>query len=214
MGTFTRPTTADANAKVIRLDANLNYKQDLIASAGGFRPTGMSLAADGSLYVNNNTLGGHDSVLRYTLATTGGNVVATLDPAIGYIGSASNSALDFIFGNNIGPDGKLYVAALGGGGSGMFNAPAGYQDGIYAFDPTSDSVSQFILGYTEKSGPNGPSGLSAPKYLQFDINFVKANDAGFSSDPSAVPEPGAVAMAAGMLVTGIGFLKRRRRVNK
>ena len=198
----------NGSAKVIRLDSNLAYKQDLIAHTSGFRPTGLSVAADGSLYVNNNAQGGPDSVQHYILTTNGGNLVATLDPTKGYTGSASNNALEFTFGNNIGPDGKLYIAALGGGGSGAFNVTAGYQDGIYAFDPTSDSVSQFIAGYTEKNGPMGPSGLSAPKYLQFDINFSKAND------PGVVPEPGNVAMLAGMIVTGAGFLARRKRVTK
>lgn len=199
---------ANGDAKVIRLDSNLTYKQDLIAHSSGFRPTGLSIAADGSLYVDDNAQGGPDSIQHYTLANNSGTLTATLDPTKGYVGSSTNNALEFTFGNNIGPDSKLYVAALGGGGSGAFGVTAGYSDGIYAFDPTSNSVSQFIQGYTEKSGPVGPSGLSAPKYLQFDINFAKVNDVG------VVPEPGNVAMLAGMIVTGIGFLSRRKRVNK
>jgi hypothetical protein len=47
-----------------------------------------------------------------------------------YIGSASNNALQFTFGSNIGPDGNLYIAALGGGGNGGFNIQNGYSDGI------------------------------------------------------------------------------------
>ena len=198
----------DGNAKVIRLDSNLNYKQDLIAHSSGFRPTGLSIAADGSLYVDDNTKGGSDSVQHYKLTNNNGTLTATLDPTVGYVGSASNNALDFTFGNNIGPDGRLYIAALGGGGNGSFGVTANYQDGIYAFDPTNNTVSQFIQGYTEKNGPDGLGGLSAPKYLQFDINFVKANDIG------VVPEPGNIAMLGGLIVTGVGFLNRRKRVTK
>lgn len=201
-----------AGAKVIRLDANLVFKQNLVTTAptgvtAAFRPTGLTLAADGSLYVqnNDNTLAGNDSVFHYTFTNNLGTLTANFDPTKSYIGSASNNALQFTFGNNLGPDGNIYIAVLGGGGSGSFNIQSGFIDGIYKFDTTNASVSRFIQGYTEKTGPLGPSTLSAPKYLQFDTNFVNAPDAG-------VPEPGTSALLlAGF--AGLGFLKRAKRSN-
>jgi hypothetical protein len=201
-----------ATPKIIRLDSNLVYKQDLVTSvpagvAASFHPTGLTVAPDGSLYVenNDNTLNGSDSVFHYTFSNNGTTLTATFDPTTSYVGSASNNALQFTFGNNLGPDGNLYIAALGGGGSGNFNIQSGYTDGIYKFDPSNQSVSQFIQGYAEKTGPVGPSGLSAPKYLQFDTNFVNAPDAG-------VPEPGTIALLlAGF--AGLRVLKRASRRN-
>ena len=132
-------------------------------------------------------------------------MTANYDSTKSYIGSASNNALQFTFGNNLGPDGNLYIAALGGGGTGSFNIQSGYIDGIYKFDTSNENVSQFIQGYTEKTGPVGASGLSAPKYLQFDTNFVNAPDAG-------VPEPGTIALLlAGF--AGLGVLKGAKRRN-
>ena len=201
---------ANGSAKIIRLDSNLNFIQNLVTSAndgisGSFRPSGLSIAADGSLYVDNNKQGGPDSVLHYNLSGTG-TLTATLVPATSYIGSSTNNALEFTFGNNIGPDGKLYIAALGGGGTGGFSVTSGYKDGIYAFNPTTDLVTQFILGFTEKTGPASSNGLSAPKYLQFDTNFVTAPDAGYTP----APEPGTVTMVA----AGIILLARSKRRNR
>lgn len=198
--------------KVIRLDSDLVYKQDLITSVPpgvteAFHPTGLSVAPDGSLYIENNdkTLNGNDSILHYTFSNTGGTLTTNFDSAKSYIGSVTNNALQFTFGNNLGPDGNLYIAVLGGGGSGSFNTQSGYVDGIYKFDTSNENVSPFILGYTETSGPVGASGLSAPKYLQFDTNFVDAPDAG-------VPEPGTYALLlAGF--AGIVVLKRAKRRN-
>ncbi|MEI7767000.1 MAG: PEP-CTERM sorting domain-containing protein [Phycisphaerae bacterium] len=201
---------ADYNSgtrKVIRLDSNLTYLQDLVTSAnfggtGTFRPSGLSIAADGSLFVqnNDNTAAGYDSVLHYKL-TGSTTLTATLDAATSYIGSATNNALNFTFGSNLGPDGKLYIATLGGGGSGSFNITSSYVDGIYTFDPVTQSITQFIAGYKEKTGPVGASGLSAPKYLQFDINFSPAFDIGY------IPEPASLLLLG---VGGIPVLFRRR----
>ncbi|HEV3201704.1 MAG TPA: PEP-CTERM sorting domain-containing protein [Bryobacteraceae bacterium] len=203
---------AAGGAKIIRLDSNLIYKQDLVTSiptgvVASFRPSGLTVAPDGSLYAqnNDNTLNGNDSVFHYTFSNSGGTLTANFDSTKSYIGSASNKALQFTFGNNLGPDGNLYIAALGGGGSGSFNIQSGYIDGIYKFDTSTAGVSQFIAGYTEKTGPASASGLSAPKYLQFDTNFVNAPDAG-------VPEPGTTALLlAGF--AGLGVLKRAWRHN-
>ena len=193
---------ANGSAKIIRLDANLGYKQDLVAHSSGFRPSGLSIAADGSLYVQNNKQGGPDSVLHYTIA--GSTVLAaTLSTATSYVGSATNNKLEFTFGNNIGPDGKLYIAALGGGGNGSFSVTTGYQDGIYKFDPSNESVTLSIKGFTEKTGPASPNGLSAPKYLQFDTNFAAAPDSGYTSP---VPEPTTMVLFA----FGLGLLIVRK----
>ena len=70
-------------------------------------------------------------------------------------------------------------------------------------DTSNANVSQFILGYTEKTGPVGASGLSAPKYLQFDTNFVNAPDAG-------VPEPGTTALLLAGLA-GLGLKRAKSR---
>jgi hypothetical protein len=205
---------ADYNAatpRIIRLDSNLAFKQDLVTSSPSgvtapFRPTGLSIAPDGSLYVqnNDNTLAGSDSVFHYTFVNNSGTLTANFDSTKSYIGSASNNALQFTFGNNLGPDGNLYIAALGGGGSGGFNIQNGYIDGIYKFTIANQSVSQFIQGYLEKTGPDGPSGLSAPKYLQFDTNFINAPDAGVT------PEPGTTALLLAGLA-GLGLKRARSR---
>ncbi len=169
--------------------------------SGTFRPSGLSVASDGSLYVNDNTFGGNDSILHYTIGRTGGMLTTTYDVSKSYAGSAANTSLEFLFGNNIGPDGLAYVAALGCGGTSTFNTRNPYIDGIYAFDPSTGTVSQAVVGHTEKDGPDGPSGLAAPKYLQFDVNFITANDMGVS-------EPGALALLVSAL-TALGLRRRR-----
>ncbi len=200
---------SNGSASVILLDSNLNKLQTVItlASSGAgssFRPSGLSIALDGSLYVQNNLKDGPDSVLHYTISGSAGTETATLDTSKSYIGSTTNNLLEFTFGNNIGPDGNVYIAALGGGGAGNpFGSPTGYVNGIYEFDPTTQTVSLSIAGYTNKTGPVGTSGLSAPKYLQFDTNFVTVNDAGYS----ATPEPATFAMVG----IGLALLGRWRR---
>ena len=210
-GTVYAANYSAVGATLIALDANLDASSKVVlASAnpsgvsGTFRPSGLSVAADGSLYVNDNTQGGDDSVLHYTLAGSGATLAATYDAGRSYVGSAANSALEFLFGNNIGPDGKVYVAALGGGGNGSFSTRSGYTDGIYSFDPVTGQSALAVAGYTERSGPASGTGLSAPKYLQFDINFITADDAGVP-----VPEPGTLALVASGFAL-LGLARRRR----
>ena len=199
-----------SSAAIIALDANLTAgsRQTLVTAANSgvaaaFRPSGLSIASDGSLYVNNNARGGPDSVLHYAITDTGGTLTANLNLGSSYIGSASLNALAFTFGNNFGPDGNLYIAALGGGGSGTFGITSGYVDGIYKYNPTTQAVARAIGGYTETGGGLGASGLSAPKYLQFSTNFVTVNDVGFNA-----PEPSAAVLLVGGLA-GLGALRRR-----
>ena len=208
-GTVYAANYASGGAQVVALDANLNPVAVLASAnpaavSGSFRPTGLSVAADGSLYVDDNTPGGYDSVLHYTLSGSGASLAATFDASRSYIGSATNNALEFTFGSNIGPDGKVYVAAPGGGGAGGFSTRSGYVDGIYAFDPTTATVSQAVQGYTEPGGPASANGLSAPKYLQFEPNFIPSPDAGVP-----VPEPGTLALLLSAM-GALGILLRRR----
>ena len=199
-----------SGASLIALNANLDPSSLTVLAntnpagvSGTYRPSGLSVASDGSLYVNDNTRGGSDSVLHYTLSTSNGALTATYDPAKSYVGSGANNALEFLFGSNIGPDGKVYVAALGGGGNGGFGTRNPYVDGIYAIDPTAGQAALAVAGFTESGGPSSTTELSAPKYLQFDVNFITSNDVG-------VPEPAGLSMLASGLVM-LGFLRRRNR---
>jgi hypothetical protein len=197
---------ASGPQEIVHLDSNLDFENVLVTHFTGFRPSGLSIAADGSLYVQNNTAGGHDSVLHYDLTGSGAGLTATLDVAGSYLGSPGNNALEFTFGTSMGPDGNLYIAALGGGGNGGFSTADGYQDGVYELNTSTDALTQSILGYTETAGPAGPSGLVAPKYLQFDTDFIDAPDAGYTP----TPEPASMALVAAAAV-GLAYAATRRR---
>ncbi len=202
-----------SGAAIIALNSNLDassLKTVVSASnsgvSGSFRPTGLSIASDGTLYVDNNVRGGPDSVLHYNVGKqSDGTYVPSLLTGSSYIGSSSKNGLEFTFGNSIGPDGNLYIAALGGGGNGSFSVTSGYTDGIYMFSTLTDTLTRVIDGTKEPSGGVGATGLSAPKYLQFDSNFVSAPDAGYS-----VVEPASAMLLLGA-VGGFGALRRRRR---
>ena len=203
-----------ASASIILLDSNLNKLQNVVTSAtsgfSSFRPTGLSFAPDGSLYVENNVKDGPDSVLHYTLSGSPGSIAAALDSAGSYIGSATNKALEFTFGNNLGPDGNLYIAALGGGTtSDTFSSPTGYVNGVYEFNTISDAVTLAIDGYTNKTGPDGLGGLIGPKYLEFDSDFIPGADAGYSM---VAPEPGTLFLTAGALAGLVAAARRRKNV--
>jgi hypothetical protein len=192
------------SAGVWVLSSDLSTKTQLIASGdnGLTSPSGMSIASDGSLYVQQNQGSGPDGVYHYKISGSGSSAVATFDPLTSLTSSA---ALHFTFGNNIGPDGNLYIAALGGASGRSGNS--GYTDGVYQFNTTSLAVTRVIDGGVNSGVPGGPSGLESPKYLQFGTNFVQADDPG----APGTPEPGSLALLFGMGVTGAGCFVRRRR---
>jgi len=204
-------STVSTSMGVWALPSDLSTKTQLITTTGGLTsPTGISVAADGSLYiqqnVHNNTApasaGGPDGVYHYTLSNGTTTATATFDAAHSL---TSSTALHFTFGNNIGPDGNIYIAALGGASGRTGNT--NYTDGIYKFDRTSLVVSNFIAGHIENGTTNlGLGGMNSPKYLQFGTNFVPAYDAGVT------PEPSSIVMALSLLgVTGSGMLRARLR---
>jgi len=191
------------------LPSDLSAKTQLITTAGGLTsPTGITMAADGSLYIQQNVhtnspdvAGGPDGVYHYTLSNGNPNATANFDAAHSL---TSSTSLHSTFGNSIGPDGNIYIAALGGGSGSGGNS--GYTDGIYRFDPTALTVSNFIAGKIEGLTSFGLGGMVAPKYLQFGGNFVPAVDAGVT------PEPSSVLMALSFLgVLGGRMLRTRRR---
>ncbi|MCW3054088.1 MAG: hypothetical protein JWN14_3258, partial [Chthonomonadales bacterium] len=118
------------------LPSDLSSKTQLITTAGGLTsPTGITVAADGSLYIQQNVhtispdvAGGPDGVYHYTLSNGSAGATATFDATHSLTSSAS---LHSTFGNSIGPDGNIYIAALGGGSGSGGNS--GYTDGLYKF---------------------------------------------------------------------------------
>lgn len=199
----------DASSQgVWALPPDLSSKTQLIAynDNGLTAPSGMSIAADGSLYVQQNRGSGPDGVYHYHITGSGVSAVATFDSGSSL---TSSSSLHFTFGNNIGPDGNLYIAVLGGASGRAGNA--GYTNGVYKFDTTTRAVSRVIDGGVDSGVPGGPSGLQSPKYLQFGFNFVPSDDPG----APPVPEPSGIMMGAGFLsVMGGGLLRMRRRKSR
>ncbi len=196
---------SDVNsAGVWSLPSDLSAKHQMITSATMSSPSGMSISTvDGSLYVQQNAGAGPDGVYHFTISGTGTATTATFKPLTSL---TSSSSLHFTFGNNIGPDGNLYIAALGGASGRAGNG--GYTDGVYKFDTTSLGVSRVIDGGIDTGFPGGPSGLQSPKYLQFGYNFVPADDPG----APGVPEPSGVLAGLGFLgMVGGGILRTRRR---
>lgn len=196
-GVYVLPSDLSSKTKLINFNDN-----------GLTSPSGISVAKDGSLYIQQNVHdntansgAGPDGVYHYKLSGTGVTAAATFD---GPTSVLSSSSLHFTFGNNIGPDGNIYIAALGGASGRTGNT--GYTDGIYKYDPTSLVISNFIAGKIEGTSTAGASGLQAPKYIQFGYNFVPAYDAGYT------PEPSGIVTGLGFLsMAGAGMLRARRR---
>jgi hypothetical protein len=190
-----------ASSGIWTFDTNLGSKSQMVVSGanGLTRPTGMSFQGT-TLYVNQDLApSSANSVYEYNVGSVGGTSAT-------YINSYSSSNLNFIFGSAIGPDGNVYIAALGGGVSG--NDTAGYTDGVYEFNNTNQAVSLSIGGEAGNtdSGPPGASGLYAPKYLQFSTNFVPYPDVGYN-----VPEPGQVALFCSLGLASAGWWRRKKR---
>ena len=193
------------NSGVYVLPSDLSSKTQIIApNANGLTsPSGISVASDGSLYIQQNTFSGPDGVQHYDITGAGAGTLATYDAATSL---ASSSDLHFTFGNNIGPDGNLYIAALGGASGRSGNTT--YTDGVYELNTTTLAVTQAIAGGVNSGVPGGPSGLESPKYLQFGTNFVSGDDPG----APGVPEPSGVVAGLGLLgMVGGGALRARRR---
>ncbi len=133
--------------------------------------------------------------------------INTITGAATFSSKTTSNSLQFDFGSDLGPDGNLYIAALGGGQTHSgFGAPAGYTNGVYSYNTSTQTVANVLAGYTVGTGT--PSdGFESPKYLQFGVNFVSAEDAGFSA---VTPEPGALALL-GSLFAGVTCLAARRR---
>jgi hypothetical protein len=80
-----RSTTAPALPKSF-VSIQTVYQQDLITAVpsgvtGSLAPTGISVAADGSIYVDNDTKTGNDSVFHYTFTSSAGTLTAHYDSA-------------------------------------------------------------------------------------------------------------------------------------
>jgi hypothetical protein len=196
-----------ASAGIWHFDANLGSKTQLILNGdnGLGRPTGMSLSSSGILYVQANVfptgslVTGANSVYEYSIDS--GTGAATFSQKHSY------QNLEFDFGTDIGPDGNLYIAALGSGKpQASFGSPTGYTNGVYAYDTSLRVVSNVIAGYLNGTGTPA-SGFASPKYLEFGSNFITAPDAGFLE----APEPGSMALLGGLLAGGACLSVRRRR---
>lgn len=111
------------------------------------------------------------------------------------------------FGISFGPDGNLYFANLGGV---VLGDNAGNQ--VSEFNVSTATFSTYINGNT--SGlVNVATGLSAPKYLNWQTDFSPGNDPGYTT-----PEPsGAVTSGIGIVILGLlkfGSSKRIRRASQ
>jgi hypothetical protein len=222
-------TNTSANTQgVFALPSDLSSRKQIIGPApttgnplspnnlnGLTGPSGISVASDGSLYIQQNvhnngagTGGGPDGVYHYSTSGSGTGTTAA------FVKSTFDPSLHFTFGNNIGPDGNLYIAALGGASGRGGND--GYTEGVYKFDTSNFGVSLAIAGRTEANPQTGTptqsaNGLVSPKYLQFGFNFVPVDDPGAPS----TPEPSGALAGLGFLgMVGGGMLRTRLRRNR
>ncbi len=165
-------------------------------------PSGMSISGN-TLYINQNQHGDSgNGVWEYTISS---------DLSLTYSHSVTSPDLNFIFGSSVGPDGNLYIAALGdAANTGGSATPV---DGIYKYNTTTHTVvsTAFIPGEPgDVSGAGGPAGVGgfySPKYLEFGADFIPAGDAGYNT-----PEPSSLAflLTSGFVTIG-AFARRRRR---
>jgi hypothetical protein len=197
---------------------NLTFVKQLVTTGTLSNSTGITLQTNSSgqttgLYVmshptagsgSTTTAQGPDKVYNFAIS---GALGTTSETATLVSPTPSYLSLKFSFGDAVGPDGNLYSAELGANGYGNTN----YTGGIYEYNTTTDAVTLAVQGYTEGtdslgSGATGENGgLNIPKYLEFSTSFITAPDAGL------VPEPGNMAMLAGIVLSGTGFLVRRKR---
>jgi hypothetical protein len=172
------------------------------------RPTGLSFtgtATNYTLYAQSNVQAQNTGKIGiFTITNSLGTTSGT--PALGTTTFITPGNLSFTFGNNIGPDGNLYIADLGdGSGTSM----EGVTDGVYEYNITSDTTGTYLAGYNQ-TGSSIPSPattandgvLVAPKYVVFNTDFTTNLDQGIT------PEPGAVALFASL---GVAFIAVRRR---
>jgi len=162
------------------------------------RPSGLTISGN-TLLINQNESGGTaNGVYEYTINS---------DLSLTYKSSVTSSALNFIFGSSIGPDGNLYIAALGDAAG---NDSTSYVDGIYEYNTTTGTVNTVAVLPGEpgdasgSSGPYGTGGFYSPKYLEFGIDFAPSSDAGYT------PEPGTVALLFASGLVSVAGLRRRR----
>lgn len=200
-----------SEAGIYHIPADLSSKTLYIANGdnGLSRPTGMSLSSTGTLYIQSNVFptgdvtSGANTVYKYSVDTGSSSYTPT------FSSKTTSDSLQFDFGTDLGPDGNLYIAALGGGEThATFGSLTSYTNGVYQFDSSTSAVSLAVGGYNPGSGTPA-DGFESPKYLQFGFNFITADDPGA---PASTPEPGTVALFSGLLTAGSAvMLKRRRR---
>lgn len=178
---------------VLKFNADLTGETGFIklndAATGNLtNATGMSFAADGSLFVGNNK---RSTSVDSSIFHFNGNG--------SYINKVSDPKLDGIFGVDYGPDGNIYASGL----ASAYGAPTSF-----------DCVVKYNLTYKTNNVLDiyNPSAVSAyllgnqavSKYLKFDTNFAPTND-------PFTPEPGTIGLLSALTVSGASLGLRRRK---